>query len=68
MAQMHPSSPEPGTPMSELKVFDALRAGLPDDWTVLHFRRIVVPAKPGKRAVEGEKRRGGSCFPRCRHG
>lgn len=51
---MHPASPESGTPASEVKVFGALRDQLPHDWTVLHARRIVVPAKGRRRAVEGE--------------
>ena len=54
MATMHPSIPDQGTPTSERKVFEILRDDLPAQWTVLHSQRIVVPAKKGKRAVEGE--------------
>jgi hypothetical protein len=54
MAKMHPSTLDSGTPTSETKVFEILRDDLPAHWTVLHARRIVVPAKGGKRGVEGE--------------
>ena len=51
---MIPTEPDPDTPASERYVFDRLRDRLPDDWTVLHARRIFVPARGGRPAHEGE--------------
>ncbi|RIL06162.1 MAG: hypothetical protein DCC71_07655 [Proteobacteria bacterium] len=42
-------------PVSEKRVFDCLRDGLPKDpWLVLHSRRFVLPGGRGAPAEEGE--------------
>jgi hypothetical protein len=51
---MIPSQPDADTPASERTVFDAFRAGLPDDWLVLHARRFVLPGEKGAPSEEGE--------------
>jgi len=51
---MIPSEPEPDAPDSEQRVFRAFERDLPDDWTVFHSRRLVLPATPGHAAVEKE--------------
>lgn len=44
MPQMIPSRPVADCAASEVKVFEALAAGLPKDWIVIHSRRFVLPA------------------------
>jgi hypothetical protein len=41
-------------PVSERRVFERLRDGLPAEWLVLHARRVVLPAPPAQKAFEGE--------------
>lgn len=53
---MHPSAPAARSSAVERRVFAALQAGLPDDWVVLHGRRVVLPAEPA-RADRAERRR-----------
>ncbi len=40
MAEIFPQNPPPGIPRSEMKVFAALRDGLPADFVVFHGQRI----------------------------
>lgn len=61
MATMHPSAPDARSSAVERRVFAALQRALPDDWTVLHGRRVVLPAEPRRpdrvgrrRPIEGE--------------
>lgn len=54
MARAFPSSPDSDTPASERKVFEALREALPANWTVLHSRKIVLPARAGQPAFDRE--------------
>lgn len=54
MPTMLPSHPVDDCPLSERKVFDALAASLPNDWTVIHARRFVLPAIGAHRAQECE--------------
>ncbi len=54
MARMIPTEPDPDTPASERYVFGRLRDRLPDAWTVLHARRICLPAQEGRPGHEGE--------------
>ena len=51
---MIPTEPDPDTPASERYVFGRLRDRLPDAWTVLHARRICLPAQEGRPGHEGE--------------
>lgn len=54
MATIHPAQPDPDTAPSERKLFDCLCEGLPDEWTVIHGRRFLIPAEGDRRPVEGE--------------
>jgi hypothetical protein len=54
LATIHPSQPDPTAPTSERRVFERLKEGLPDSWTVLHARRVILPALRGQPGFEGE--------------
>ena len=54
MARIHPSTPGNDVSLAERRVFERLAAGLPDDWVVLHGRRVVVPSADRKPPVESE--------------
>lgn len=56
MATMHPSAPDARSSAVERRVFLALQQALPADWTVLHGRRVVLPAEPGRRDRVGRRR------------
>ena len=51
---MLPPRPDADTPESERKVFTAFERHLPQDWTVFHSRRIVLPRKGPGPVVERE--------------
>ena len=53
MARMIPPSPATETPPSERQLYKRFQLDLPDDWTVIHSQRFLLPA--GRRAPqEGE--------------
>ena len=53
MARMIPPSPATETPASERQLYERFQLDLPDDWTVIHSQRFLLPA--GRRAPqEGE--------------
>ncbi len=54
MPRMLPAVPAPDVSVAERRVFEALAAQLPDDWVVLHSRRVVVPSVDRRPPVEGE--------------
>lgn len=54
MAQLLPSTADPGTPAAEHFVRDRLAAALPASFTVLHARRLVFPATGAAPARELE--------------
>lgn len=54
MAQMFPSRPDADAPPSEVKVFWALKRGLPGEVLVLHGRRLFLPGDSRRRPREGE--------------
>ncbi len=54
MARIHPSSPGTEVSLAERCVFELLAARLPDDWVVLHGRRVVVPSVDRRPPVESE--------------
>ena len=54
MPRMLPPKPDADTPESERKVFTAFERHLPQDWTVFHSRRIVLPRKSPGPVVERE--------------
>ncbi len=56
MATMHPSAPDARSSAVERRVFAALQRALPDDWTVLHGRRVVLPAEPRRHDRVGRRR------------
>lgn len=56
MATMHPSAPDARSSAVERRVFAALQQALPDDWTVLHGRRVVLPAEPRRHDRVGRRR------------
>jgi hypothetical protein len=51
---MVPSQPDADAAVSEKRVFDCLRDGLPQEWLVLHSRRFVLPGGRGSAIQEGE--------------
>ena len=51
---MLPSAPDPETPHSERRVFEQLADSLPTEWTVIHSRRITLPAEGRHRAFQSE--------------
>ena len=54
MAQMFPSSPRSGCPLSERTVFEALQSGLPKEVLVLHGKRIISNPGADRPNQEGE--------------
>ena len=52
MPRMLPPRPDADTPESERKVFTAFERHLPQDWTVFHSRRIVLPRKGVERELD----------------
>lgn len=54
MARIHPTSPGTDVSLAERRVFELLAARLPDDWVVLHGRRVVVPSLDRRPPVESE--------------
>ena len=53
MARMIPPSPATETPSSERQLYERFQADLPDDWTVIHSQRFLLPT--GRNAPrEGE--------------
>ena len=51
---MIPPGPAPETPASERRLHEAFRTRLPEDWTVIHSQRFLLPEGRGARAQEGE--------------
>ena len=43
MAKMIPSRPAPETPASERRVYQRFQSELPDNWTVIHSQRFLLP-------------------------
>lgn len=56
MATMHPSAPDARSSAVERRVYAALQQALPADWTVLHGRRVVLPAEPQRHDRVGRRR------------
>ena len=55
MATMYPGTMDRGAPRSERDVYECLRDGLPEDWSVIHGKRFNLrPDRVGSRAIEGE--------------
>jgi len=52
MPRMLPSVPDSHAPMSEQQVFEDLREGPPDNWVVLHSRRLLLPDASSRRPQE----------------
>ena len=52
MARMIPDRPAPETPASERRVYRRFREELPEDWSVIHSQRFLLPRRG--RAREGE--------------
>ena len=54
MARIHPSTPGNDVSIAERRVFDRFARDLPEDWIVLHGRRVVVPSADRRPPVESE--------------